>query len=86
MLINDMTSSDLSLVGCYDKSIMLPEERDKLMLLSAKNNLKKMAFFGLTELQETSQYVFEETFNLKYVNSIVHIRLVWFIKQPYQYR
>lgn len=59
--------SDLSLVGCYNKSIMSPEERNKLMLLSAKNNLKKMAFFGLTELQEFSQYIFEETFNLKYV-------------------
>ncbi|KAG7168528.1 heparan-sulfate 6-O-sulfotransferase 2-like [Homarus americanus] len=58
--------ADLSLVGCYNKSMMQPEEREKAMLLSAKNNLKKMAFFGLTEFQEISQYLFEETFNLKF--------------------
>lgn len=58
--------ADLSLVGCYNSSMMKPEERGKTMLLSAKNNLKKMAFFGLTEHQEISQYLFEETFNLKF--------------------
>lgn len=58
--------ADLSLVGCYNKSMMKPEERNKAMLLSAKNNLKRMAFFGLTEYQEISQYLFEETFNLKF--------------------
>lgn len=60
-------ATDLSLVGCYNKTMMKPEDRGKIMLLSAKNNLKKMAFFGLTEHQEISQYLFEETFNLKYV-------------------
>lgn len=46
------------------------------MLLSAKNNLKKMAFFGLTEEQEISQYLFEVTFNLRYVqmNFCVYIK------------
>lgn len=59
--------TDLSLVGCYNTSMMSPEERGRIMLLSAKNNLKKMAFFGLTEEQEISQYLFEVTFNLRYV-------------------
>ncbi|XP_076034328.1 heparan sulfate 6-O-sulfotransferase [Oratosquilla oratoria] len=58
--------ADLTLVGCYNNSLMSQEERDTVMLLSAKNNLKKMAFFGLTELQEISQYLFEETFNFKF--------------------
>nr|XP_027226491.1 heparan-sulfate 6-O-sulfotransferase 2-like [Penaeus vannamei] len=58
--------ADLALVGCYNISLMSPEERANTMLLSAKNNLKKMAFFGLTEDQEISQYLFEETFNLKF--------------------
>ncbi|CAL4205159.1 unnamed protein product, partial [Meganyctiphanes norvegica] len=58
--------ADMSLVGCYNQSFMSPVERNTAMLLSAKNNLKKMAFFGLTEEQEKSQYLFEETFNLKF--------------------
>ncbi|KAK4301854.1 hypothetical protein Pmani_026029 [Petrolisthes manimaculis] len=58
--------ADLSLVQCYNKAMMSPEERDNTLLLSAKNNLRKMAFFGLTEQQEVNQYLFEETFNLKF--------------------
>lgn len=45
---------------------MSAEERDTIMLASAKANLQRMSYFGLTELQEISQYMFEETFNLKY--------------------
>lgn len=41
-------------------------ERDRVMLASAKKNLRDMAFFGLTEFQKISQYVFEETFNLRF--------------------
>lgn len=36
------------------------------MLASAKKNLNSMAFFGLTEFQKISQYIFEETFNLRF--------------------
>ena len=36
------------------------------MLNSAKANLVNMAYFGLTEEQEISQYLFEETFNLRF--------------------
>lgn len=36
------------------------------MLASAKKNLQSMAFFGLTEFQKISQYIFEETFNLRF--------------------
>nr|CAI5853179.1 unnamed protein product [Callosobruchus analis] len=36
------------------------------MLASAKKNLQSMAFFGLTEYQKISQYIFEETFNLRF--------------------
>lgn len=41
-------------------------ERDRVMLASAKKNLQSMAFFGLTEHQKISQYIFEETFNLRF--------------------
>ncbi|CAH1986558.1 unnamed protein product [Acanthoscelides obtectus] len=36
------------------------------MLASAKKNLQSMAYFGLTEYQKISQYIFEETFNLRF--------------------
>ncbi|XP_002738721.1 heparan-sulfate 6-O-sulfotransferase 1-B-like isoform X2 [Saccoglossus kowalevskii] len=58
--------ADLELVGCYNKSAMSEEERDNKMLESAKTNLRRMAFFGLTELQKKSQYLFERTFKLKF--------------------
>lgn len=59
--------ADLALVGCYNKSAMAtPEERDRAMLESAKRNLAAMAYFGLTEFQKMSQYIFEETFNLRF--------------------
>lgn len=44
--------SDLALVGCYNQSSMTPYERDRIMLASAKRNLKAMSYFGLTEFQK----------------------------------
>lgn len=58
--------SDLALIGCYNKSTMLPTERNRVMLASAKRNLAAMSYFGLTEYQKISQYIFEETFNLRF--------------------
>lgn len=58
--------ADLELIGCYDKKYMPKAERDRVMLASAKKNLQSMAFFGLTEYQKISQYIFEETFNLRF--------------------
>lgn len=58
--------ADLELVGCYDRKYMPRKERERVMLASAKKNLQSMAFFGLTEEQKKSQYIFEETFNLRF--------------------
>lgn len=58
--------ADLELVGCYNKSYMPQAERDRVLLASAKRNLASMAYFGLTEYQRISQYIFEETFNLRF--------------------
>lgn len=44
--------SDLSLIGCYNKSTMTAHDRDRLMLASAKRNLATMSYFGLTEYQK----------------------------------
>ncbi|XP_043913235.1 heparan-sulfate 6-O-sulfotransferase 2-like [Protopterus annectens] len=60
--------ADLSLVGCYNLSFMPEEERQKVLLDSAKENLKRMAFFGLTEFQRKTQYLFEKTFNMNFIS------------------
>lgn len=59
--------ADLTLVGCYNSSSVSLEERNLLLLTSAKNNLHKMAFFGLSEFPRISQYMFESIFNLSFI-------------------
>ncbi|KAM9849482.1 heparan-sulfate 6-O-sulfotransferase 2 [Aulostomus maculatus] len=59
--------ADLSLVGCYNVSAMNEEERWVVLLESAKRNLRGMAFYGLTEYQRKTQYLFERTFNLEFI-------------------
>ena len=58
--------SNLELVHCYDTTAMPREERERIMLESAKENLLRMAFFGVTEMQSESQHVFQETFNVRF--------------------
>ena len=58
--------ADLRLVNCYNTTGMSPEQRESIMLQSAKDNLVKLAFYGLTEFQEESQYIFQDTFNLNF--------------------
>ena len=65
--------ADLSLVGCYNRSVMTPEERDVLMLASAKENLRKTAFFGVCENQSVSQYLFESTFRLFFRKPLIQL-------------
>lgn len=59
--------ADLTLVHCYNASALTPEERDRRLLASAKQNLQRMAFFGLCENQQVSQYLFEQTFDLHFM-------------------
>lgn len=59
--------ADLSLVGCYNLSTVPDKRRSQLLLESAKKNLRDMAFYGLTEFQRKTQYLFERTFNLKFI-------------------
>lgn len=60
--------SDLTLVGCYNLSAMPEKQRNQVLLESAKSNLKHMAFFGLTEYQRKTQYLFEKTFNMNFIS------------------
>lgn len=46
--------SDLALIGCYNRTAMPANERDRVMLASAKRNLASMAYFGLTEYQKVN--------------------------------
>ncbi|XP_072896909.1 heparan-sulfate 6-O-sulfotransferase 1-like [Hemitrygon akajei] len=63
--------ADLSLVGCYNMSFITERKRSQILLESAKKNLKDMAFFGLTEFQRKTQYLFERTFNLQFIKPFI---------------
>ncbi|XP_048835783.1 heparan-sulfate 6-O-sulfotransferase 3-B [Brienomyrus brachyistius] len=65
--------ADLSLVGCYNLSSMNESERSRTLLSSAKANLKNMAFYGLTEFQRKTQYLFERTFRLRFISAFTQI-------------
>ena len=58
--------ANLSLVNCYNTSAMEQDKRDQIMLESAKENLLKMAYFGLTEFQVYTQRLFEYSFELEF--------------------
>ncbi|XP_061699544.1 heparan-sulfate 6-O-sulfotransferase 1-A isoform X2 [Syngnathoides biaculeatus] len=59
--------ADLSLVGCYNMSTVPEKKRAQLLLESAKKNLRDMAFFGLTEYQRKTQFLFERSFRLRFI-------------------
>jgi hypothetical protein len=63
--------ADLRLVNCYDTTTMSQKARDIIMLNSAKTNLEKMAYFGLTEKQHESQVLFQHTFDLHFKTPFV---------------
>uniref|UniRef100_A0A4W5MNV9 Heparan-sulfate 6-O-sulfotransferase n=1 Tax=Hucho hucho TaxID=62062 RepID=A0A4W5MNV9_9TELE len=68
--------ADLSLVGCYNISTFTTgaeRERGRVLLASAKNNLRNMPFYGLTEFQRKTQYLFERTFGLRFIQAFTQI-------------
>uniref|UniRef100_A0A8C2XJZ4 Heparan-sulfate 6-O-sulfotransferase n=1 Tax=Cyclopterus lumpus TaxID=8103 RepID=A0A8C2XJZ4_CYCLU len=65
--------ADLSLVGCYNLSSMNESQRNHILLSSAMSNLKNMAFYGLTEFQRKTQYLFERTFSLRFIAAFTQI-------------
>ncbi|XP_074658442.1 heparan-sulfate 6-O-sulfotransferase 2-like isoform X2 [Tubulanus polymorphus] len=58
--------ANLSRIGCYNQSAMEESTRNRVLLESAQENLRDLAFFGLTEYQAFTQYLFEKTFNLAF--------------------
>ncbi|RWS14535.1 heparan-sulfate 6-O-sulfotransferase 2-like protein [Dinothrombium tinctorium] len=65
--------ADLTLVDCYNTSIKARKLRDSILLQSAKYNLNKMAFFGCSEYQKISQYLFESTFKLHFMHPFIQL-------------
>jgi heparan sulfate 6-O-sulfotransferase HS6ST1 len=63
--------ADLSLVDCYNYSSMTRNDRNMILLSSAKANLHKMAFFAMAEYPKVSMKLFEYTFNLKFQASLM---------------
>ncbi|VDK65018.1 unnamed protein product [Gongylonema pulchrum] len=57
--------ADLTLINCYDTRANDVATRERIMLASAKANLKNLAFFGLKEYMAESQWMFEQLFRLK---------------------
>ncbi|EJW82134.1 hypothetical protein WUBG_06956 [Wuchereria bancrofti] len=62
--------ADLTLINCYDTRSADAATRDKIMLESAKINLKNLAFFGLKEYMAESQWMFERLFHLKFTKNL----------------
>ncbi|CAJ0610391.1 unnamed protein product [Cylicocyclus nassatus] len=62
--------ADLTLVNCYSRTGMDPRTRDRILLESAKNNLRNMAFFGVKERMDDSQMMFEQLFNLSFTKRL----------------
>ena len=56
--------ADLTLVGCYSKG-MDTKMRDAVLLASAKENLRNLAYFGLKERMADSQCMFYMLFGLR---------------------
>lgn len=58
--------ADLESVGCFNRTRVLTKERKRLMLESAKKNLEKIAFFGLSEFMIETEQLFEYRFKMKF--------------------
>ncbi|KAI6651018.1 Heparan-sulfate 6-O-sulfotransferase 2 [Oopsacas minuta] len=58
--------ADLTSIKCNEDLLKNKEIVDEMMLQSAKSNLEKFAYFGLTEFQRESQGLFEKTFGISF--------------------
>ena len=58
--------ADLETVQCFRRKALPSKERERRLLESAKRNLARFAFFGITEYQAESSALFEKTFGLKF--------------------
>ena len=70
--INRMTLSlaDHKLATCWDKRKYSRDQRDRILLESAKSTLQNISYFGLNEFMAESGSLFEKTFGLTLKNPI----------------
>ena len=65
-----LSLADHELATCWDKKRYSREQRDQILLESAKSNLHNFSYFGLSEFLKESGSLFEETFGLILKNPI----------------
>ena len=58
--------ADVDKAGCLDPSAMSTEERDSILLATAKKNLEQMVFFGVTEYMKESVLLVEHRLDVKF--------------------
>ena len=58
--------ADLRPLGCYNSSALPAVVRGRLLLRSAAANLRRLAFFGLTERLEDSARMFQRRFGVRF--------------------
>ena len=70
--INRMTLmlADHELATCWDKKKYSCEQKDRILLESAKSNLRKFSYFGINEFFVDSGSLFEETFGVSFGNPV----------------
>lgn len=72
LAFNRMTRmlSNLSKINCYNKTNRNEKLAGEIMLKSAKENLLNFSFFGILEEQEKTQFLFENTFGIRFIESL----------------
>ena len=65
-----LSIADLETVDCFNKKTLPHEERERRLLQSGMDNLRKFAFFGITEYQVESALLFEHTFRLTFRSKV----------------
>ena len=61
--------ADLKKVNCYNRTFLNDSYADAVILESAKTNLLDFAFFGLVEEQRKTQFLFERTLGLRFIDN-----------------
>ncbi|XP_061185211.1 heparan-sulfate 6-O-sulfotransferase 3-B-like [Saccostrea echinata] len=72
--------ANLSKVNCYNRTGMTEQERNTLMLESAKENLRNLSFFGLTEFQVETQKLFEHVFHIEFIRDFNQLNMTHSMK------
>lgn len=56
-------------MNCYNQTGLSKEWVSEVLLQSAKKNLQDCAFFGIVEEQQKTQFLFEKTMGIRFINN-----------------